>query len=180
MQHYGVPTRFLDWTKSPYAALFFALADEPQETSSAVWAVDLNWLEGKGGELLGRDAISLPHDDPAAKAIFLNNLMSKKILVIVRIDPRRISARMVAQQGFFLCKLLHHWYFDRVLVHMMTTHDLPPQPVLRKLTVGKRFRISFLKHLREMNIHSAALYPGLDGFGRSLRFDLEIKIKSEY
>jgi len=39
-------------------------------------------------------------------------------------------------------------------------------------------RIEFLKRLREMNIHSVSLFPGIDGLGKSLKLDLEIKVKS--
>jgi hypothetical protein len=182
MQHYGAPTQLLDWTKSPYVALYFALEDEPKECSdSAVWAINLQWLEKKGQELLGSEPSTAVPNDFEARAKYFNDFLheQKERAVIFQIDPLRISERMVAQQGIFLCKLWHKMYFSRTLIYMMSHPNVPDQPVLRKLTVEKNLRINFLKRLREMNIHGASLYPGLDGIGKSLKLDMEIKTKSE-
>ena len=50
---------------------------------------------------------------------------------------------------------------------------------LRKLIVTPCERIAILRELRRMNIHCASLYPGLDGFARSLQAELEFRLDDE-
>ena len=47
MQHYGAPTRILDWTEnSLYRTLFFAVTDAKKGDAS-VWILDPYWLNHK-------------------------------------------------------------------------------------------------------------------------------------
>jgi FRG domain len=182
MQHHGVPTRFLDWTRSPYVATYFAMEEEPQGQNkrSAIWAIDLKWLKETAGALLvkwhDKRKTDYPRDLKGQSEYISKSLGDIDVPAIIQIDPLRTDERMAGQQGFFLCKLIHEATFNQILMSMMIHATMPNQPVVRKLEVPSSHRISFLKNLRSMNIHRASLFPGLDGFGQSLRLDLEIKV----
>jgi hypothetical protein len=180
MQHFGVPTRFLDWTTSPYVAMYFALEDEPvrDEKCSALWAIDLAWLQAKAEELIFSVKNPPFSSSPDLRAKQINQLLempSSQHGVILAVPPVVGNERLAAQQGILLCKLFPEATFYQVLMRMMIKNDLTDRPVIKKLEVSAANRIEFLKHLRTMNIHRSSLFPGLDGFGRFLKLDLELR-----
>jgi hypothetical protein len=108
MQHYGTPSRFLDWTASPYVAAYFALEKEALEGEkrSAIWAIDLDWLEKTGLETLRQEGWALTGDDSEARARWENSLLNEcRKPVIIKMNPLEPNDRMAAQQGSLLCHL---------------------------------------------------------------------------
>jgi FRG domain len=178
MQHYGAPTRLLDWTRSPYVALYFAL-ETRSDNDGTLWALDLKWLEQRAHELLmaHRDGFPAPSEfRPFSKCINDMLLDDGSPVLVVPASPMRLHERMLAQQGVLLCSLRYDVPFSTALLGMFLHPTKVDRPVISKAVLKKANRIEFLEELRRMNIHRASLFPGLDGFSRMLSIDLEVAV----
>lgn len=150
MQHYGAPTRLLDFTWSPYVAAFFAL--EAASAPAVVWALCPPLLPAPDG--------MAPWIDGSYERDFLPN--RHRVLVVG--EPRRMNPRLSAQAGTFVTPGI----LDEPL------EQLAPEDALVKLVLdAPRLRRQAMESLYSMNINYATLYPDLDGLARSLAYELE-------
>ncbi len=180
IQHYGAPTRLLDWTRSAYVAAFFAAESANFPKPFAIWAVDQERVNAEALAMLGLN-------DPGGD----NNLGSREnfrriyrdpqpenLYLAAPVQPYRMNERLTIQQGLFLCANNPLMGFDkclkRLLDHASERHEASHR-WLHKLVVKPETRSDLLLTLNRMNINFAALFPGLDGFARSLGTDTEVR-----
>lgn len=158
MQHYGAPTRLLDWTHSPWVALFFAIIESPK-SNSKIWGLNWNELSKKThpeiNNLFNKDN-NLTNIDDFSSAL-------KKGPGIIKLNSYRQNQRQVIQQGTFIIPLDVRVSFIDNLKLTLVKDDLI------SIEIDHSWRLELLQKLYRMNITYATLYPGIEGFSKSLK-----------
>lgn len=156
MQHYGAPTRLLDWTLSPYVALYFAVQKDFKK-AGAIRVLDFYKLSEYSKTISKEDPLKM---DIEERNMFFD-VMQEKSYIFAYWRTRQ-AARMVAQQHAFT-----------VSTDVLTDYDesLPKdleRSCLTKYVIPAESKKSFLYSLWRMNVTSNALFPGIDGLGRHI------------
>jgi hypothetical protein len=161
MQHHGAPTRLLDWTISPYIAAYFAVIQGADETDGAVWAFCSKKLRGAFENKQGK--LKEFHVEGAAEWYEQKLIELEDQPVVVPLEFKYItSERIAAQQGrFTMC-------FQLRQSHDCLISQTSPSDV-RRIVIPRDKKVEFLLRLRDMNITGAALFPGVDGLGQSVK-----------
>ncbi len=158
MQHYGAPTRILDWTRSLFVALYFAV-EEYSEKDGAVWAVHLRtvrkWMEKTYKDYRPPGAF----DNEAEH--YWNDSADERLYVLV---PKTLTDRMGAQQTAF--SISPNALCDHGQILYNATAEAEGD-VFTKILIPAGLKPECLRRLREMNVTARALFPGIDGLGRS-------------
>lgn len=165
MQHHGAPTRLLDWSASPYVAAYFATQQDGSDRDGAVWCFCHRRLEAAFAREYGAtlpELVRTAEEDPRVKRLHaaLGSPRARPSVVPLAF-PFFSSPRMAEQQGRFTMCLRVHQDHTIIATKIPLTH-------VRKIVIPHAAKPDFLAELRRMNITAAALFPGVDGLGRSI------------
>jgi hypothetical protein len=184
MQHYGCPTRLIDFTKSFYVATYFAVCD-PNSIGCkySIWAINNVLLNLKAQEMAKSyfDSHDVEPDVKLKKLVY--EMLSLKPLGVVPIESETISRRMSSQQGVLLTPTNIRSPFINNLCEML---GIKPDPELVSLEefaeinrnivnsiniIKFNFSDKYIQRIRRellsLNVTSENLFPDLNGLAKS-------------
>lgn len=167
-KHYGLPTRLLDWTYSPYVALHFATVDlECFHEDGALWVV--NYVQVH--QLLPASLKAALSEEGAN--VFTIEVLEKKVHdfesleklneapFFLFFEPPSIDERIINQYAFFSLPssptlVLNKW---------LEAHS----GIWKKIIIPAKLKLEIRDKLDQANICERVLFPGLDGLSRFLK-----------
>lgn len=176
MQHYGAPTRLLDWTKSPWVAVFFAVSAE-WESDGYVFGFRRKILEEYiqkkyKPQLKGLVWGPHPNDVDSSdrtwdlakgndKLFHADTVKGMSDWVTTFYSRESHFPRLITQQGLFTFASkpdLDHWKQISGLIK----NDC------FVLKICSEAKPDILRRLNIIGLNGATLFPGADGIGKSL------------
>jgi FRG domain len=166
MQHYGVPTRLLDWTENPFVAIYFAMSPlkvEPDK-DAALWLCDpVKWNSNVMSSYSGNKGIL----DQSSR--FLTQYAPEAVVDDVPNFPIMMygtynSPRIVAQRGGFAL-------FGNSSEPMEGIHPkggFAPE-CLQKVVIKKKFIPDIRSSLLRKGFTESVVFPDLDGLAKEIR-----------
>ncbi len=173
MQHYGAPTRFLDFTYSPYVAAYFAFEKADADSKVSIWAFNTEWCRNELKKIHKTKFSAALKYRKTRKSEYFNKVFMPKNKrniekFVYAVNPFRLNERLTYQKGVFLCPGdVTTGFMDNLLAY--DNKQLKNNVIKFNIETGKNNKntIEVLKFLDQMNINRSTLFPDLDGFAQS-------------
>lgn len=193
-QHYKIKTRLLDWTESALTALYFAVKEQPKDSSNAKVYLLLPFL-------LNNHTIQTLKKDNSRKAYMIfsgienfskegplfnsndelriNQLLYKYYILDVKdgeslypiaIYPPYLDQRMAAQKSCFTM-------FGNVIDGLKPGKNA--EDFLFSIQIDNDSKSKVLEELRTIGYTEFSVYPDLDGLGQSINTEYNYRVTKE-
>jgi hypothetical protein len=166
MQHFGTPTRLLDWTEGALIALYFAVKDNQGFFDAAVWALDpfnLNKKTINIYEVIPPSAPRVSKRDVKRVMPWMPATFGRPTRLPrnpIAVYPTHIARRISTQRSCFTVHGTDKGALDRL--------ELRPEGRLLKIVIPS-FRVqSIQRELATSGVDEVTIFPDLDGLSRSL------------
>jgi hypothetical protein len=155
-QHFGLATPLLDWTRAPFAALYFAFEEmsTQSECSRAIYALDEDAVSAKADEVANGPSIE-----------------KGRLPIVEIVDPMSDENQRLVSQGGCFTRAPIGTSIERWVAQAFEGSD---NPILVRIELPNTDRLGCLQALNRMNINHLSLFPDLSGASRSTNLKLEI------
>jgi hypothetical protein len=170
MQHYGAPTRLIDFTYSIQVAAYFAT--ETTTGDSIVWAIDGPWALNRAAELLRNSGKNGPDIDRIVgpfregdEAVVASLVFAAPYVCCAwPINAFYLNERLRTQQGAFLIAGDVGRPFEENLMALGPGSDEHMLRIVIPWDLGRQMP----RRLFSISISRTTLFPGIDGWAQSL------------
>lgn len=175
MQHYGAPTRVLDWTESPFIAAYFAV-EKHGEDPGAIWCAHVDEIGRFMSQFPAYPTIPfqgarLLRDPEAPQVLYFTRTTVQTERMAAQQTAMSLSAQILTDHGAAIATALREKHEQQV----PGTQGVPGYFI--RLVIPARLKLDFLFRLRAMNITAGPLFPGIDGLGRAVTELVRLRAK---